>query len=52
MKPIIKAMAPPTAEAMMMVSVLSTDLTAAREEEEEREDEDTKDASSCMAISR
>lgn len=28
MKPIINAMAPPTAEAMMMVSVLSTTLTA------------------------
>lgn len=33
MKPIINAMAPPTAEAMMMVRVLSTDFTTASTKE-------------------
>lgn len=39
MKPINKAMAPPTAEAMMMVSVLSTNLTAASTKEKRRKKE-------------
>lgn len=35
MKPIRNAMAPPTAEAMMMVSVLSTTLTADKDRRQE-----------------
>lgn len=40
MKPIINAMAPPTAEAMMMVSVLSTDFTTASTKDETMKKED------------
>lgn len=39
MKPISNAMAPPTAEAMMMVSVLSTAFTAASTKDEMMKEE-------------
>lgn len=52
MKPIINAIAPPTAEAMMMVSVLSTDFTTAstREDDEEREDEGKRHFTTGLAL--
>lgn len=51
MKPIINAMAPPTAEAMMMVRVLSTDFTTASTKHRtmKKEKMDKRHSSTCLA---